>query len=102
MGDAGRKIFVGNLNWEVTDREMRDAFAEVGGVEKAEIVRDAQGRSRGFGFVEFMIAEDAERALKLDGEVLRGREMRVQPAHARENRNREGARHARPGGRRWA
>ena len=47
------RLFVGNLNFSLGDGDLREAFAEIGAVERAEIVRDRfDGRSRGFGFVE--------------------------------------------------
>ena len=49
----GIRLFVGNLSFSLGDGDLREAFAEVGAVERAEIVRDRfDGRSRGFGFVE--------------------------------------------------
>ena len=70
------KLFVGNLAFKVSDRELSDAFA-AHGVIKAEIVRDKfTGNSRGFGFVE---VEEAERAVKaMNGHELQGRPIRVE------------------------
>lgn len=96
----GKRLYVGNLNYEVTDRELADAFSRVGGVERAEIIKDGPGgKSKGFGFVDMMTDEDAEEALRaLDGKELRGRRMFVQEARPRQRDNDR----PRPGGRRWA
>lgn len=82
------RLFVGNLDWNVTDRELRDAFLPHGAVVKAEVVRDrVSGAGRGYGFVE-MASEDAARdaLATLNGAELRGREMRVEIANPRPQR----------------
>lgn len=79
----GARLFVGNLNFELSDDALRDAFAEFGPVQRAEIVRDRfeESRSRGFGFVEMASPKDAERALReLNGKPLMGRRLRVERA----------------------
>lgn len=74
------RLFVGNLSFKLEDDELRAAFATLGEVERAEIVRDRfDGRSRGFGFVEMSSAEAAVRAIaELNGADLAGRPMRVE------------------------
>jgi len=76
------KLFVGNLAFNITDRELSDAFAAHVPVVKAEVVRDKfDGRSRGFGFVELQNAEDVQRAIKvMTGCELLGRPIRVEEA----------------------
>jgi RNA recognition motif-containing protein len=76
------RLFVGNLGFSLSDETLRDAFAEVGSVIRAEVVRDRfSGRSRGFGFVEMSTAAEAERAAKeRNGRELMGRPMRVEAA----------------------
>lgn len=79
----GVRLFVGNLNFELSEDALRDAFAEFGTVQNAEIVRDRfeESRSRGFGFVEMASSKDAERALReLNGKPLMGRRLRVEHA----------------------
>ena len=78
----GMRLFVGNLGFALGDGDLREAFAEAGGVARAEIVRDRlDGRSRGFGFVEMMTEEGAGAALNLmNGKELAGRPMRVEVA----------------------
>ena len=84
----GTRLYVGNLSYEVTERELADTFAGVGQVEKAEVIRDgASGKPKGFGFVDMRTDEDARDAIKtLDGSFLRGRKMRVDLAKPRPER----------------
>ncbi len=76
------RIFVGNLGFTVSDDALRETFATVGQVVRAEIVRDRyDGRSRGFAFVEMALESDARRAVReLSGRPLAGRPMRVEAA----------------------
>ncbi len=78
----GVRLFVGNLSFSLGDEDLREAFAEVGAVERAEIVRDRfDGRSRGFGFVEMRNEIDAAAALRvMNGKELAGRPLRVEAA----------------------
>ncbi len=78
----GVRLFVGNLSFSLGDGDLRGAFAEVGDVERAEIVRDRfDGRSRGFGFVEMRNEVDAAVALRaMNGKEVAGRPLRVEPA----------------------
>lgn len=81
----GRRLYVGNLAWTVTDQDLRDAFSEVGNVENSQVIIDrATNRSRGFGFVEMATEEAAAEAIKkLNGRELKGRAIRVNEAQAR-------------------
>jgi len=83
------KLYVGNLAYSVTDRELRDIFAPIVGVAKAEVVIDkSTARSKGFGFVELIQADDAQTAIEeLDGKEVSGRELRVQIAKPKKNGN---------------
>jgi RNA recognition motif-containing protein len=77
------KLFVGGLSFSTTDEGLREAFAEYGTVESAQVVRGPDSRSRGFGFVEMANPEDAERAVTgLSGSSLDGRTIRVEKAGA--------------------
>ena len=80
-----RRVYVGNLNFEMTDVLLRETFAKVGGVENAEVIKDRwTGISRGFGFVEMMTTEDAEAAIgELDGSEVMGRLLLVAFAKTR-------------------
>ncbi|MFZ0888912.1 MAG: RNA-binding protein [Candidatus Binataceae bacterium] len=81
----GRRLYVGNLAWGVTDQDLQEAFAEAGKVESSQVIIDrATNRSRGFGFVEMGTDEAAEAAIKkLNGRDLKGRAIRVNEAQAR-------------------
>ena len=100
------RIFVGNLKFEITDDELRDAFANVGPVASLEVIRDAMGRAK-FAFVEMANEADAETAIEnLRGFEIHGRAIRCEPAKSQARngdgaKNREGAGHARSGARKW-
>jgi len=100
-------IYVGNLPWEITEDELREAFAAFGEVESARIITDRMtGRSRGFGFVEMPNKEEGKAAVaEMDGKALKGRNIKVNEARARDD-NRGGRGGGRGGGgggfgRRW-
>ncbi len=78
-------IFVGNLAWEVTDSDLRQAFESFGTVTTASVIRDRDsGKSRGFGFVEMPENEEAVKAInELNGKDLKGRALRVNEARAK-------------------
>ena len=81
-------IYVGNLAWEVTEEDLRSDFAAHGEVESARLITDRMtGRSRGFGFVEMPNAEEGKAAIAaLDGKDLKGRNLKVNEARARDDR----------------
>ena len=81
----GRRLYVGNLAWTVTDQDLLDAFSEAGKVENSQVIMDrATNRSRGFGFVEMGTDEAADAAIKrLNGREIKGRPIRVNEAQAR-------------------
>ena len=87
-------IYVGNLSFEVTDEDLRQAFEEFGAVESAAVVMDKySGRSRGFGFVEMATSDEANAAISgLDGSDLKGRNLKVNEARPREERSGGGRR----------
>ena len=81
-----KRLYVGNLSWNVTEEELLDAFQQDGRqVDNARIITDREtGRSRGFGFVEMASPEDGQAAIEaLDGQPLDGRPMRVNEAQER-------------------
>src|SRR6202521_3988291 len=81
----GRRLYVGNLAWGVSDQDLQEVFAEAGKVESSQVIIDrATNRSRGFGFVEMATDEAADAAIKnLNGRDLKGRPIRVNEAQAR-------------------
>lgn len=78
----GKKIYVGNLSYNVGDQELGEVFAQFGNVESARIVIDRDsGRSKGFAFVEMATDDEAKVAIeKLNGTDLAGRNMNVSEA----------------------
>jgi cold-inducible RNA-binding protein len=77
-----KKIFVGNLSFNMTEGELRSMFEPYGSVESALIVTDRNtGRSRGFGFVEMGDNNAAEQAIAaLNGKDVGGRSLTVNEA----------------------
>ena len=81
-------IYIGNLEYGVTEDQLRDAFAEFGEVSSSNIITDKfTGRSKGFGFVEMPNDEEANAAIDaLNDSDLNGRPIRVNQARPREER----------------
>ncbi len=76
------EIYVGNLNYDMTDEQLRKEFARYGVVKSARVIgHRANGRSKGFGFVEMPHRNEAEIAIsKLNGRDVMGRKLRVNEA----------------------
>lgn len=76
-----KSLYIGNLQWNTSDEELKDFFSPIGEVLSATVIRDKEsGRSRGYGFVEM---ENADKALEqLNGKELRGRSLKIN--HSRE------------------
>jgi len=85
-------IYVGNLSREMTESELREAFAAFGEVASAAVIKDKfTGESRGFGFVEMPNKEEAEQAISgLNGKELKGRNLNVNEARPRRDDRRGG------------
>jgi RNA recognition motif-containing protein len=83
-----KKLYVGNLSYQMTEDSLRDAFAAIGEVLSSKIVTDAAtGRSRGFGFVEMANDEDAGKAIAaLNGTNVMDREINVSEARPQKDR----------------
>jgi RNA recognition motif-containing protein len=80
-----KKLFVGGLNWKTTDEGLREAFASFGQITEAKVITDREtGRSRGFGFVNFVDDSAADQAIAaLNGQELDGRVVQVNVAQER-------------------
>lgn len=83
-----KNIFVGNLDFGVTEDAVRTLFEAYGAVERVNIVTDRDtGRARGFGFVEMSANADADRAIAgLNGKELDGRALNVNEARPKPER----------------
>src|SRR5438552_4197261 len=83
------KLYVANLDYQMTGEELQELFAPTGTVESASIVTDREtGRSRGFGFVQMSSQEEGQKAIsQLNGKDLNGRSLVVNEARPRENRD---------------
>jgi RNA recognition motif-containing protein len=95
-------IYVGNLPFQVTSEDITEVFAEYGSVKRVHIPTDRDtGRVRGFAFVEMgSEAEEAKAISALDGAEWMERELKVNPAKPRENRDSRGSFGGGGGGRR--
>ncbi len=87
-----KKLFVGNIDWNATEDDLKEHFAQIGEVEEAIIVKDKfSGKSRGFGFVTFVNDDDADKAMnELDGQEFNGRPLAVNEARPPRPRNDDG------------
>ncbi|PTN05984.1 RNA-binding protein [Mangrovibacterium marinum] len=83
-------IFVGNLNYNLTQDDLREIFEEYGELDSVKLITDKfTGKSKGFGFVEMANEEEAKKAIEeLNGAELEGRTMVVNESidKPRENR----------------
>ncbi len=79
------KLYVGNLNFQTEERDLRDLFSQHGEVVSLNIITDREtGRSRGFGFVEMADGDAARNAeTALDGAEFDGRQLKVNEAKPR-------------------
>ncbi len=98
----GRKLYVGNLPYTVTESALSDKFAAYGTVESAKLIIDREtGRSKGFGFIEMASDSEAQAAIeKVNGTDYEGRPMKVNEARPQEKRSGGGG-GGYGGGNRW-
>ena len=84
----GRKLYVGNLAFQVSDADLEQLFAGFGIVESAQVIQDRDtGRSKGFGFVEMSSEAEAQAAIQgLHDREVQGRRLTVNEAKPRESR----------------
>lgn len=78
----GKKLYVGNLPYSITEEEVRALFAEVGSVTSVTLITDrATGHPKGFGFVEMETDQAAQEAIaKLNGHEIQQRALNVSEA----------------------
>ncbi len=89
----GRKLYVGNLSYGVTDSDLSTMFAAHGTVESAQVIMDRDtGKSKGFGFVEMKTDQEAQAAIAaLNGQDSGGRALVVNEAKPRTEGGRGGS-----------
>jgi len=88
----GKKLYVGNLSYGVTNDDLKQLFSAHGAVVSADVIMDREaGRSKGFGFVEMATDAEAQAAIAaLNGQDSNGRALTVNEARPREERPRGG------------
>ena len=80
VGDA--KLYVGNIAFECHEEDLAEIFADVGPVGEVSLVRDNEGKIRGFGFITMRSKDDADKAIEqLDGVEVRGRKLTVRESN---------------------
>lgn len=85
------KLFVAGLPWSITSDGLAKLFSEYGEITEAIVITDRDtGRSKGFGFVTFAKAEDAQKAIEMDGKQVEDRTLVVNVAKPRVDRGRQG------------
>jgi RNA recognition motif-containing protein len=84
----GKKLYVGNLPYSMSDSDLQNLFEQHGTVQSAQVIMDRDtGRSKGFGFVEMDSDDQAQAAISaLNGQEINGRPLTVNEARPREDR----------------
>ncbi len=84
----GKKLYVGNLSFSVSDSDLQQLFSPHGNVASAQVIIDRDtNRSKGFGFVEMSTDQEAAAAISaLDGQEHNGRALKVNEAKPKESR----------------
>jgi cold-inducible RNA-binding protein len=82
---VGKKLYIGNLGYEVTQQDLQELFAQAGTCESVAVIMDrTTGQSRGFGFVEMSSNAEAQQAIqRFDGHDFKGRALKVNEAMER-------------------
>ena len=81
-------IYVGNLLFDVSESDLREAFEKFGEITEVRLIMDKfSGKSKGFGFVEMPSKEEAEKAIEeMNGKDLKGRALNVNEARPKTDR----------------
>lgn len=82
-------LFIRNIAWKIDNDKLRDLFSQFGEIKSCKIITDRDsGRSKGFGFVEFMTDEAGQAAINsLNGSEVEGRKLEVAIAKPRSQQN---------------
>ncbi|XP_030246994.1 RNA-binding protein squid isoform X1 [Drosophila navojoa] len=82
--DDDRKLFVGGLSWETTEKELRDHFGKFGEIESINVKTDPQtGRSRGFAFIVFTNTEAIDQVTAAEEHIINSKKVDPKKAKAR-------------------
>ena len=100
MNQQNQKLYVGNLNFDATEDQVRELFGTYGEVQEVKIVMDRfSGRSRGFAFVRMATADDAGKAKdSLSGQPFQGKALVIDWARTEQRDRPMGERRERPAG----
>lgn len=84
------QLYVGNLYFGTTENSLRELFSQFGDISSLKIIKDQDtGRSKGFGFIEMAMSEDAANAIAdLNGQDFEGRQIKVNEASQKSNSRR--------------
>lgn len=74
------KVYVGNLSYNTSERDIEEFFSACGECSVKLIMDRETGRAKGFGFVEFKTQDAANSAIKMSGQELDGRQLRIDHA----------------------
>jgi RNA recognition motif-containing protein len=79
------ELYVGNLSYEVTEKDIAGAFEQYGKVSEVRLIENRfNGKSKGFGFVEMVDRQEAEKAIRaMNGREIKGRKIVVNEARSR-------------------
>jgi RNA recognition motif-containing protein len=97
----GKKLYVGNLAYSISDSDLQQLFEAHGSVQSAQVIMDRDtGRSKGFGFVEMGSDQEAQAAIAaMNGKEIEGRSLTVNEARPKEGGGGGGGRGGYGGGR---
>lgn len=100
MNQQNQKLYVGNLNFDATEDQVRELFSSFGDVQEVKIVMDRfSGRSRGFAFVRMATPEEAGKAKDaLNGQPFQGKALVIDLARTEQRDRPMGERRERPAG----
>ncbi len=83
-----KRLFIGNLEYSTTDKDLEELFSSEGSVTYAKVIRSLDGKSKGFGFVEMGTEEEAAKAIeKLNQGSFKERNIVVNEAKPQKNRS---------------
>lgn len=83
-----KRLYIGNLEYSTTDKDLEELFSNEGKVIYAKVIRSLDGKSKGFGFVEMETPEEAAKAIeKFDQSNFKDRAILVNEAKPQKNRS---------------